>query len=58
MFEKITKWANENSTEVTWFLIGILLADCIHSLARGEYLWSAFCATLVVLNYVTRRLKF
>jgi len=58
MFETFKNWCNENNTQVTWFLIGLLTADFFNSLSRGEYAWAAFCAVLVVLNYITRKLTY
>lgn len=58
MFSKLREWANANNTEVTWFLIGVLVVSTLDALARGEYLWVVFNILMIWMNYAFRNTEF
>ena len=41
--------------QIGWFLIGWLTLQTLHDISHGDYAGAAFCAALVVLNYVNVR---
>ena len=44
-------WYVRNQDAITWFIIGWLSLSCIDSLVRGSYIWAAFDAAIVFINY-------
>ena len=48
---KFRKWYLTNSHEITWFLIGLLTATGIDSLARGDYINAGISFVLAYVNY-------
>ena len=44
-------WYIKHYVEITWFIIGWLSLSCIDSLVRGSYIWAAFDAAIVFINY-------
>jgi hypothetical protein len=50
----IKQWWWENSTEITWFIMGWMTLAGIHALGQGQYITAAFDFFLVWLNYKLR----
>lgn len=48
---KFRQWYLSNSNEITWFLIGFLIAGGIESLAKGHYGNAALSFGIAYLNY-------
>jgi hypothetical protein len=44
-------WYIRNQDAITWFFIGWLSMGMFDNLSRGQYLWAAFNAALIWLNY-------
>jgi hypothetical protein len=44
-------WYLRNQNEITWFLIGFLIASAISSFSRGEYEDMGFSLLLAFANY-------
>lgn len=51
MFNNIRIWYIRNQVEITWFLIGMLTAQGIDSLSRGNYIGAAVSFGFAYLNY-------
>lgn len=49
---KIRQWYMSNYTEITWFLIGLLVASGIDSLVRGFYVNAGVSFLFAYLNYI------
>lgn len=56
---KFKLWYVTNQDAITWFLIGVLTAQCIDHLGRGEYGYATLSAGIALANYflVNVRLK-
>ena len=48
---KIYEWYLSNSTEITWFIIGVCTFSGLDSLARENYSGAAINFGLAYLNY-------
>ena len=53
--DKFRLWYFKNQNEITWFLIGFLIAAALHSFSKGEYTDSAFSLLLAYANYYLNR---
>jgi hypothetical protein len=51
MLDKFRLWYLKNQNEITWFLIGFLVASAISSFSRGEYEDMLFSLCLAGANY-------
>ena len=51
MLDDFRRWYLTNQNEITWFLIGFLIAAAIHSFSIGEYADSLFSLVLAFANY-------
>jgi hypothetical protein len=51
MLSRFRWWYLCNQTEITWFLIGFLIASAAHSFSRGNYGDMTFSLLLAVANY-------
>ena len=51
MLDKFRSWYLSNQNEITWFLIGFLIAAAIHSFGQGEYADMLFSLVLAFANY-------
>lgn len=51
MLDQFRDWYFKNQNEITWFLIGFLIAAAINSFSIGEYADSAFSLVLAFANY-------
>jgi hypothetical protein len=47
----IRAWYLKNQNEITWFLIGFLIAASVRSFSIGEYEDSAFSILMAWANY-------
>lgn len=52
---KFREWYINNSNEITWFLIGLLVSGGIDSLARGNYGNAALGFGIAFLNYIMNK---
>ena len=57
MFEKIRIRLNNCATQITWFLIGYLIACGLREFNDGNYAWAAALLFIAGVNYVTRDIK-
>jgi hypothetical protein len=48
-------WYLTNQTEITWFLIGFLIAAALHSFSIGEYEDMGFSLLMAFANYYLNR---
>jgi hypothetical protein len=44
-------WYFRNQIEITWFLIGFLIAAALHSFSAGNYVDAAFSLLMAFANY-------
>jgi hypothetical protein len=51
MLDNFRSWYLKNQNEITWFLIGFLIAASIHSFSIGEYEDMGFSLLLAFANY-------
>jgi hypothetical protein len=51
------EWYIRNQDAITWFLIGVLLAQGMGALAKGDYFWAGISFAFAVSNYVLRRVR-
>ena len=49
--DKFITWYLKNQNEITWFLIGFLIALALHSFSAGNYEDMAFSLLLAFANY-------
>lgn len=52
---RIVDWFRRNNFEITWFLIGFLVADGFHNLGQGNYQGALIVWALAALNYFLNR---
>jgi hypothetical protein len=50
--DKFKQWYWGNYTQITWFLIGFLIASALASFSKGEYSDMAFSLLLAFANYL------
>jgi hypothetical protein len=48
---KFRRWYLYNATEITWFIIGFLIATALDSLGKGNYTDAVFSLVLAFANY-------
>jgi hypothetical protein len=51
MLDKFRFWYFKNQNEITWFLIGFLVASATHSFSVGNYEDMTFSLVLAFANY-------
>jgi len=51
MLENFKRWYIRNQNEITWCLIGFLIASALSSFSRGEYIDMTFSLLLAYANY-------
>jgi hypothetical protein len=51
VLDNFRSWYLRNQNEITWFLIGFLIASAVSSFSRGEYEDMGFSLLLAVANY-------
>ena len=49
--DKFRAWYLKNQNEITWFLIGFLIASALHSFSVSNYEDMAFSLLLAFANY-------
>lgn len=49
------QWYLRNQNEITWFLIGFLIAAAVHSFGKGEYADAGFSLLLAFANYLLNK---
>ena len=55
--DKFREWYLNNTTEITWFIVGLCVSGGLDSLARENYASAAVSFALAYLNYfVNKRL--
>lgn len=52
---KFLMWCNENSLQISWFIIGWMTVEGFNALGRADYYNVAISWGLAVLNYVFAR---
>lgn len=55
MLDRFRSWYLRNQNEITWFLIGFLIAAALNSFSRGEYADMTFSLALAFANYYLNR---
>lgn len=50
--DKFREWYMTNANEITWFLIGFLIAGGIESLSKGHYVDAALSFGIAFANYM------
>ena len=55
MMDKFRFWYLKNQNEITWFLIGFLIAAAVSSFSRGEYADMLFSLLLAFANYILNK---
>lgn len=55
MLENFKRWYIKNQNEITWCLIGFLIASALSSFSRGEYADMSFSLVLAYANYYLNR---
>lgn len=49
--DSIRRWYLTNQNEITWFLIGFLMAAAVYSFSLGEYEDAGFSLLMAFANY-------
>ena len=57
MLGRIHDWYVTNQDSITWFLIGVLLAQGIEAFARHDYVGAAWLLGFALGNYLLRRVR-
>jgi hypothetical protein len=55
MFENFRQWYLKNQNEITWFLIGFLIAAAVHLFNKGEYTDAGFSLLMAFANYLLNK---
>jgi hypothetical protein len=53
--DTLRQWYLKNQDQITWFLIGFLIAAALHSFSQGQYEDMAFSLLMAVANYYLNR---
>jgi hypothetical protein len=51
MLDQFREWYFRNQNEITWCLIGFLVASAVSSFSKGEYADMTFSLLLAFANY-------
>ena len=51
MLDNFRLWYFKNQNEITWFLIGFLIASAVSSFSKSEYADMSFSLLLAYANY-------
>ena len=57
MWENFRNWYRTNNLEITWFLIGFLVASGVDSFGNQDYLNAAICFFVAWANYKFRNIN-
>lgn len=49
--DKFRSWYLSNAVEITWFIIGFLIAAALESFGKGNYTDAVFSLALAFANY-------
>jgi hypothetical protein len=49
------QWYLKNQNEITWFLIGFLIAAALHLVSKGEYTDAGFSLLMAFANYLLNK---
>lgn len=52
---KFRQWYINNSNEITWFLIGLLVSSGIEQIIRSNYSGAAISFGIAYLNYILNK---
>lgn len=55
MLNKFRSWYLTNAVEITWFIIGFLIAAALDSFGKGNYTDAVFSLGLAFANYYMNR---
>lgn len=55
MMNRFRSWYLDNYVEITWFIIGFLIASALDSLGKGNWADAAFSLVLAWANYYISR---
>jgi len=53
--KKFFEWFQNNSTQITWFLIGFFIYGAINNFARGDWTWVGINLMFAAMNYFINR---
>ena len=56
MWDKIRTWMYKNSTQITWFLIGLFTAFGLTDLGNSNFIGAAINFGLAGVNYALRKI--
>jgi hypothetical protein len=51
------QWYVTHQDAITWFLIGVLVAQGMHALAKGDYFWAGISFAFAVSNFALSRVR-
>lgn len=51
MLKQFRSWYLNNAVEITWFIIGFLIAAALDSFGKGNYTDAGFSLVLAFANY-------
>jgi hypothetical protein len=54
---KFKQWYVKNQDAITWFIIGVLVVNCIDALASRNYIWAAVDAAIIYVNFKLRNVR-
>jgi hypothetical protein len=54
---KFREWYVGNQDAITWFLIGVLSAQGLHALAKGDYFWAGISFAFAASNFALSRVR-
>lgn len=57
MWMRFKNWYQVNQDAITWFLIGLLIAQGAENISKGQYTWGVILWILAASNYLTRRIR-
>lgn len=57
MMTKFRQWYVRHQDAITWFLIGVLTLSALDYAVKGDWLWVAITAGLIVANYKFRNFR-
>lgn len=57
MWERFHNWYVTNQDAITWFLVGLLFAQGIDQIGRGQYLVGAVLLAFAYANYALRKIR-
>lgn len=55
--EKFKHWYITNQDAITWFIVGVMVDQCIYQLGRGDYSGAALSAVLAGINVYFNKVR-